>query len=466
MSRSARHAPKRRSLAVGTTVAAACALGLAAYVLIPSPSVAPAGPAADAANASALAHASASAASSAAAAVGGGGTTVTGGQAAGSASAPASATPSASMSASASASSSPSAPTGTYKVGAATVMVPPTTTIPGTTSLSLPSQGQVAIEIDDQGMIGSYGPITTAQPIASVTKTMTAFLVLKDHPLALGQQGPDITITAADVSAYNYDVGQNMSVAKVAAGEKITENQALQALMLASADNMADVLASWDAGSQGAFLTKMNAEAASLGMTQTVYTDDSGYNPGSSSSSMDQLILGDLVMHNPYYSNLVAETSAVIPVAGTITNYNSLLGYDGIDGIKTGSTSQAGGCLLFTADTTVNGLPVALLGVVLGQDAPNGGELAVGMTVAKNLVTSAKNALTTDTLVPAGTVVATSPLAWGAQRTFTTDSAITVVGWPGEKLNITTVGLTTADPVLKVTTATGGLVLVQPLTVN
>jgi serine-type D-Ala-D-Ala carboxypeptidase (penicillin-binding protein 5/6) len=454
MSRNARHAPHRNHIALGTTVAAAGALGLACYLFIPA-SPSPAGSLAADASDGGSASPSATATSAAAAR-----------PPAAADDTPASASPTLTPSASPSPDASPtSSADRVSKTGATSFLLPGQETIPGSTSLTLPGQGQAAIEIDDQGMIGSYGPITAAQPIASVTKTMTALLVLRDHPLALGQQGPDITLTAADVSAYNYDVGQNMSVVAVQAGEEITENQALQALMLASADNMADVLAAWDAGSQGAFLTEMNSEAATLGMDHTVYTDDSGYNPGSASSSADQLILGDLVAHNPYYSNLVSQTSAVIPVAGTIHNYNTLIGVDGIDGIKTGSTGQAGGCLLFMAKTTKNGLPVSLLGVVLGQDAPVGEELGVGLTAAKNLVTSAENELTTFTVVPAGTTVATTPLPWGGHRTYVTTDAVTVVGWPGEKLNLTLAGMTTSQPELRVTTSTGGLVFVQPLTV-
>ena len=106
---------------------------------------------------------------------------------------------------------------------------------------------------------------------------MTAYLVLRDHPLRLGQGGPTITLTDADVADTDRRRGQDQSVVSIAAGEQLTELQALQALLLPSANNIAAVLARWDAGSADGFVARMNETARSLGMTHTSYTDPSGY---------------------------------------------------------------------------------------------------------------------------------------------------------------------------------------------
>ena len=71
--------------------------------------------------------------------------------------------------------------------------------------------------------------------------------------------------------------GQRESVVPVIVGEQLSELQALQALLLPSAKNIAAVLARWDAGSVARFVAHMNATARSLGMTRTRYTDPSGY---------------------------------------------------------------------------------------------------------------------------------------------------------------------------------------------
>lgn len=358
-----------------------------------------------------------------------------------------------------SASPSATATAGGIVVGAPTLALPAQTTLPGTLSLTYPDQGQVEIEIAGQGVIGSYGPVATAQPIASITKTMTAYDILRDHPLSVGEQGPSITITAADVADYQYDQQQNMSSVVVQAGEEITENQALEALMLPSADNIADLLAQWDAGTESAFVAKMNSTAASLGMTHTSFTDDSGYDPGSVSDSNDLITLAQTAMQNSYFAHLVDESSATIPVAGTISNTDTLLGTYGIDGIKTGSTGQAGGCLLFNANLTVDGQSLGLVGSVLGQDAPTDTELGLGLQVAKALVSSAESQISEITLEPAGTVVAYETLSDGTSVPLSITQPLEILGWPGEPVTLTLGGIGTNDPTLRAVSPTTGRML-------
>ena len=139
-----------------------------------------------------------------------------------------------------------------------------------------PADGQAAFISGGQSQIQA-GPNQHAAAIASVAKVMTAYLVLRDHPLGLGQDGPMIALTDDDVADTDRRRGQEESVVSIAAGEQLTERQALQALLLPSANNIAAVLARWDAGSVERFVALMNAAARSLGMTHTRYTDPSGY---------------------------------------------------------------------------------------------------------------------------------------------------------------------------------------------
>jgi D-alanyl-D-alanine carboxypeptidase (penicillin-binding protein 5/6) len=138
-----------------------------------------------------------------------------------------------------------------------------------------PAYGQAAVILTGQPRI-NVGPNQHAAPIASLAKVMTAYLVLRDHPLRSGQDGPTITLTDADVADTDRRAGQHESVVPVAAGEQLTEGQALEALLLPSANNIAAVLARWDAGSEHRFVDRMNATARSLGMAHTRYTDPSG----------------------------------------------------------------------------------------------------------------------------------------------------------------------------------------------
>src|SRR5207249_7040999 len=153
----------------------------------------------------------------------------------------------------------------------------------------------------------------------------------------------------------------------IAAGEQLTERQALQALLLPSANNIAAVLARWDAGSADRFVARMNATARSLGMSHTRYTDASGYDDATVSTAADQVRIVDRALRLPVFASIVATPSAWLPVAGTVHNTDTLLGHNGFVGVKTGSTAAAGGCFAFRAIRWIHGKRTTITGVVLGQ---------------------------------------------------------------------------------------------------
>ncbi len=170
----------------------------------------------------------------------------------------------------------------------------------------------------------------------------------------------------------------------IAAGEQLTEREALQALLLPSANNIAAVLARWDAGSEDRFVARMNATARSLGMTRTRYTDPSGYDAASVSTAADQVRLVDRAMRLPVFASIVATPSATLPVVGTVHNTNRLLGHNGFVGVKTGSTAAAGGCFAFRAIRWIDGKRTTITGVVLGQ--PGHDQVEAGLAAADAMV--------------------------------------------------------------------------------
>src|SRR5580692_9639747 len=126
-------------------------------------------------------------------------------------------------------------------------------TVPGSSNLPWPSVGEAAVTIEGVTPVrtsGSDKPV----PIASLAKMMTAMLILRDHPLTGAEQGPLLTISAADMATYNAQRSVQGSVLPVTVGEQLTERQALEGIMLPSADNIAELLAEWDAGSVSAFV--------------------------------------------------------------------------------------------------------------------------------------------------------------------------------------------------------------------
>jgi serine-type D-Ala-D-Ala carboxypeptidase (penicillin-binding protein 5/6) len=258
-------------------------------------------------------------------------------------------------------------------------------------AVSWPQQGQAALVLGNGRPSASPGEQPV--PIASLAKVMTAYLTLKRYPLSGTQDGFTITVTEAHAQAEAHDTAENQSGVAVAAGEQLTERQLLEALLIPSGNNIARILAAQIAGSETSFVAEMNAEARALGMDHTVYTDPSGWDPGTVSTAADQLRVFERAMRFPVFRQIVSMASVTLPVAGTVTNYNPLIA-DGYGG-KTGSDSAAGGCLAFFTHVTVGGRPMTAVGVVLGQGQGSDTSeiLAAAGGAVKQLVESAAPAI-------------------------------------------------------------------------
>jgi D-alanyl-D-alanine carboxypeptidase (penicillin-binding protein 5/6) len=314
--------------------------------------------------------------------------------------------------------------------------VPAALSIPGqVTGVPWPRQGQAQLDVVGLGTLGRSGGHASV-PIGSVAKVMTAYVVLTGHPLEVGQPGPAITVTAADVADYRSRIPSGQSLVQVAAGERLTERQALQALMLPSANNVAAMLGKWDAGSVDAFVAKMNSTAARLGLADTHYTDPSGFEPTTVSSAADQTMLAEKALKLPAFAEIVAQRKATLPVAGTVRNYNDLLGTYGVFGIKTGSTDEAGGNLVFAARLAVAGRTLTIVGAVLGQPGKDTPEQLVAVNaVTRKLLAAAKRLVRAYEVLPAADVGEVRA-AWGGSVPVRTASAVKVIGWPGLRVTV------------------------------
>ena len=308
---------------------------------------------------------------------------------------------------------------------------PSTFTVQGPAlDIQWPQQGQSALGLQGVGTVGTYGS-TAPQAIASVAKMMVAYLILKDHPLAPGANGPSVTVTSADVATYQQDLAGGQSVVPVVTGEVLTDRQLLEGMLLPSGNNLATLLAQWDAGSLSAFVAKMNATAKALGMTSTHYADASGVSAQTISTAAEQLQLAELDMQNRTFRHIVAMPQTTLPVAGVVYNVNGFLGRAGIVGIKTGSTGAAGGCFVAAAYVTAGGQRVLAIGVVFGQ----GGyyPLENALLGGETLMQAASRFVTTDTPLHKGEVVATLSAPWAAPVTITAPQGATLLGWNGLK---------------------------------
>jgi D-alanyl-D-alanine carboxypeptidase (penicillin-binding protein 5/6) len=309
---------------------------------------------------------------------------------------------------------------------AATGAVAATETIPGTApALPWPSRGSAAVGVQNLGFVASSG---NEQPIpaASVTKVMTALVVLEDKPLQKGQPGPTITLTDADVQAYQADFANKESVVEVRAGEQLSELQALEGMLIPSANNLAETLAQWDAGSIDGFVAKMNKRAADLNLTHTKFADTSGANPGSISTPSDLMSLGVTAMKQEVFAQVVAMGQAVLPVAGIVYNVDAVLGQGGIIGIKTGSGLSSGANFLFAANVTVDGHQITVYGCVMGQST-----LPTAFSSAQSLIASMQAVLHVRREIARNQTIATYVTAWGAQSDLVASVDVDLVEWPG-----------------------------------
>ncbi|SDO88103.1 D-alanyl-D-alanine carboxypeptidase (penicillin-binding protein 5/6) [Klenkia soli] len=253
--------------------------------------------------------------------------------------------------------------------------------------IAWPAQGQAAYTTSAITDLRAGGPQEPV-PIASLTKVMTAWVVLQQHPLEVGEDGPTMQITQDDVADTQRRRDGGESVVDVEAGEELTELQALEALLLPSANNVAVVLARFTAGSEADFVDLMNAAADDLGLAGTHYDDASGMSAASVSTAADQVVLYDVALRDPVFAAISGAATAEIPVAGTVSTTNGLLGTDGFVAGKTGSHDAAGGCLVFRVDAVVDGRPVTVTGAVLGQRG--GPQVQAGLDAAQALATAVR----------------------------------------------------------------------------
>lgn len=217
--------------------------------------------------------------------------------------------------------------------------------------------------IDNETKFVLFSQAQTDQvPIASLTKVMTAILVLDSYK-------PDnvVAMTAEDINV----VGSNLGFS---VGEQLKVRDLLKALLIRSSNEAANALARASAGSVQAFVDNMNSRASSMGLKKTRYSDPHGLSPEGVSTAYEQAILFSYALHYPEFKEVIGTgETAITSLDGkvhTLPNSNRLITnemhFDGLIGGKTGYTPEAGHCLV-TAATRSNHTVVS---VVLNTASP------------------------------------------------------------------------------------------------
>ncbi|MFE0902740.1 D-alanyl-D-alanine carboxypeptidase [Streptomyces rochei] len=305
----------------------------------------------------------------------------------------------------------------------------------GKPEIPWPSSGQAALDVQGIGTFGSSGEQKPV-PIASVAKVMTAYVILRDHPLKSGADGPMIAI---DQAAEDQSDADDESTVHVYAGDKISQREALDAILIASANNVARLLARWDAGSEKAFVEKMNAAAKDLGMTNTTYTDPSGLNDTTVSTAVDQVKLAKEAMKSVAFREVAQKMSYDDYKGENHSNWNQLVGHNGVVGIKTGTTTSALGNLVFAAKKEVGGETRTIVGAVVRQ--PAGGKdntiLGAALDSSDKLIRAAQDTLESSTILKKGDIVGYVDDGLGGRTPVVATEDVKAVGWPGLTVKLT-----------------------------
>ncbi|WP_225834152.1 D-alanyl-D-alanine carboxypeptidase [Streptomyces sp. NK08204] len=304
----------------------------------------------------------------------------------------------------------------------------------GKLDIPWPSHGQAALDVQGVGTFGNSGDQKPV-PIASVAKVMTAYLILHDHPLKSGADGPKIKI---DQAAEDQSNAGHESTVHVTKGDSISQREALEGILIASANNVARLLARWDAGSEQAFVAKMNATAKKLGMTSTTYTDPSGLTDSTVSTAVDQVKLAKTAMTLPAFREVAAMMSYTDYKGGYHSNWNQLVGHNNVVGIKTGTTTSALGNLVFAAKQQAGGETRTIVGAVLRQPAggPEPTILDAALDSSDKLIRAAQGALKSATILKKGDVVGYVDDGLGGRTPVVVTKDVTAAGWAGLKVKL------------------------------
>jgi D-alanyl-D-alanine carboxypeptidase (penicillin-binding protein 5/6) len=198
-------------------------------------------------------------------------------------------------------------------------------------------------------------------PIASVTKIATALLVLERT------DPQDLVTVSPEASGDGRTAG--ISELGLQAGERIRVDELLNALLLQSANDAAIALAEHVSGSVEAFVEDLNDRMAELGLGNTSFASPNGLDDAGYSTARDLVAITRAAYAEPGFGSIVATRSREIPAppglpTRVVQNRNALLWlYPGAIGVKTGFTSEAGYCMVATAER--DGL--RLVAVVLGS---------------------------------------------------------------------------------------------------
>ena len=285
-----------------------------------------------------------------------------------------------------------------------------------------PAQGSAGIGVQGMGAALSSSP--DPSEIASITKVVTALVVLDEMPLAVGEQGPEFHFTAADSSQYWQYRRNGESALDVPAGGSLTQYQMLEGMLIGSANNYADRLAQNLWPSDAVFASAANDWLASRGVQGVTIVEPTGMDADNAATPQGLIALAQKALENPVIAEIVAKPAVDLPGAGHVENTNGLLADPGVVGIKTGTLDSWN--LLSAKDVLIGDTTVRLYASVLGQP-----DNAARLEASRVLYAGLEQELQLKPSVTAGTVTAQADTLWGDPVDVVTSGDASVVLWNG-----------------------------------
>lgn len=283
---------------------------------------------------------------------------------------------------------------------------------------------------------GTWSATGTGEPlpIASITKLITALVILDAAPLASADDpGPTITFGKADHDLYDVYYVQGATIAPMPTGTSMSLRDALAVMLIPSASNYAQALSVQIFGSQDAFLGATRDWLASHGLTGTTVTEPTGISPRNTSTPADLLAIAKLAAANPAIARIVATPSISVPGAGRLVNTNALLGTAGITGLKTGNLGEGTHSLLYTATLDVGAAdPLAVTGVILGGSSRE----SVNATVIAALE-GIRSGFHEVPVATEGQEIGSISTPWGSTATLVIGESASIFTWSDTAIELT-----------------------------
>jgi D-alanyl-D-alanine carboxypeptidase (penicillin-binding protein 5/6) len=312
---------------------------------------------------------------------------------------------------------------------------------PAAAEIEFPEAGSSAISVagaaeylgaDAEGVwltSGSEDP----RPMASLTKLITALVVLDAHPLADAKDpGPMITFGKRDHDLYDKYYVMGATIAAMPTGVRLSQHDALSAMLVPSASNYAEAVSTWAFGSPWGFARAAEAWLAKNGLAGTTVVEPTGIDPRNTSTPRDLIAIGKLVLANPVVAHIVSQPTMSVPGAGIINTTNALLGTSGITGLKTGNLGPGACNFLFSARIDVGtGEPLTVIGVILGGQSREWTNQS-----ALLMIDSLRTGFQMVPLAEEGQVVGGFSTAWGSRARLVVSEDAAIHTWSDTPIEV------------------------------